>query len=132
MNKAIISFGSNIDPDKNLNLARINLQKIATIIKESSFIKTKPIGFLEQNDFLNGIFLVHIHKTREELNSELKMIEKMQGRKHQKNKNGPRTLDLDILVWNGEVLDEDFYKRDFIRKAILEIEPELMVKKDLE
>ncbi len=36
-----------------------------------------------------------------------------------------RSIDLDIIVWNEKVVDEDFYSRDFLRKAVLELLPEL-------
>ena len=36
-----------------------------------------------------------------------------------------RSIDLDIVVWNEKVVDEDFYSRDFLRKAVLELLPEL-------
>jgi 2-amino-4-hydroxy-6-hydroxymethyldihydropteridine diphosphokinase len=41
------------------------------------------------------------------------------------NKHGPREIDLDILVWNGEVVDEEVYEREFLRKSINELMPEM-------
>jgi len=47
------------------------------------------------------------------------------GRDRSLPKFGPRTIDLDILIWNKKVVDEDYYKRDFLRKGVEEIIPDL-------
>jgi 7,8-dihydro-6-hydroxymethylpterin-pyrophosphokinase len=41
------------------------------------------------------------------------------------NKNGPRCIDLDIVVWNRKVIDRDFYDRDFLQTVVLELMPDL-------
>ena len=43
------------------------------------------------------------------------------GRVKSANKFGPRVIDLDIVVWNGEVTDEDYYSREFLRDAVEEV-----------
>ena len=70
-------------------------------------------------------FLVSTGLDREELERNLKEIEKKLGRVKTGTKFGPRTIDLDIVVWNGEVVDLDFYERDFVRNACCELLPEL-------
>ena len=37
----------------------------------------------------------------------------------------PRKMDLDILVWNGEIVDPDVYEREFLRRSVIELCPEL-------
>lgn len=122
-NTLVIGVGSNIDPEKNIALARIAIETQHKLIKESSFIKTEPIGFKDQDDFTNGAYLVKTKMSQEEINSWLKELEKKLGRVRTENKNGPKTIDLDILVWNGEVIDKDVAEREFLRDSIRELIP---------
>jgi 7,8-dihydro-6-hydroxymethylpterin-pyrophosphokinase len=43
------------------------------------------------------------------------------GRDRTGPKFGPRCIDLDIVVWNGEIVDEDYYTRDFLQKSVAEL-----------
>lgn len=125
MNIAVISVGSNIDPEGNIEKARLLLAEEHKLLGESSLVRTKPVGYLQQPDFINGAFLVSTELNREELEKTLKKIEKALGRVKTAIKSGPRPIDLDIVVWNGKVIDRDFYERDFVRKACCELLPEL-------
>lgn len=125
MNEVVISVGSNINPELNVELAKEALNKAGILLKASQFYLTKPVGFTEQADFLNGAFLIQTEDSREILNRQLKQIEIAQGRVKTENKNGPRSIDLDIVVWNRKIIDPDFYERDFIKKTVLELIPDL-------
>ncbi len=57
------------------------------------------------------------------MKTRLREIESGLGRVRTGNKNGPRTIDLDILVWNGEVVDDDVYEREFLKTSIRELLP---------
>ena len=50
----------------------------------------------------------------EEFNAYLKDIEDRMGRERGLNKAGPRTIDLDIIVWNGRLLTDDYYSYDYV------------------
>lgn len=126
-NTVIIGVGSNIDPEKNIALSKIAIQNEHELIEESSFMKTEPLGYKEQDDFTNGAFLVKTEMGREELNLWLKHLEKKLGRIKTENKNGPRTIDLDIVVWNGQIVDQDVAEREFLRDSIRELLPELKI-----
>ncbi len=128
MNIAVISVGSNIDPEVNIEKGRSLLAGEHELLGESSFVRTKPIGHLEQPDFVNGAFLISTELDQEELERNLKKIEKALGRVKSAIKFGPRTIDLDIVVWNGKVVSRDFYARDFVRNACCELLPELAEK----
>jgi 2-amino-4-hydroxy-6-hydroxymethyldihydropteridine diphosphokinase len=128
MNIAVISVGSNIDPQVNIERARCLLAGEHELLGESSFVRTKPIGYLKQPDFLNGAFLISTELDQEELEKNLKEIEKALGRVKTAIKFGPRTIDLDIVVWNGNVISRDFYERDFVRNACCDLLPELAEK----
>ena len=125
MNIAVISVGSNIEPEINIEKARLLLAGEHKLQGESSFVRTKPVGYREQPDFINGAFLISTGMELEELRKSLRKIEKAIGRIKSAIKDGPRSIDLDIVIWNGKVIHRDFYERDFVRKACCELLPEL-------
>jgi 2-amino-4-hydroxy-6-hydroxymethyldihydropteridine diphosphokinase len=61
----------------------------------------------------------------QDLRTWLKKLEDDLGRDRSVPKFGPRTMDLDVVVYNGEIVDPDFYDRAFLRDAVLELLPEL-------
>lgn len=124
-NTAIIGIGSNIEPRKNIRQAIEILSSEQHLLAVSSCITTKPIGFKYQPDFLNASVAVSTSLTFNNFRDYLKSVEKRLGRVRTSNKNGPRTIDLDIIVWNRGIIDKDYFKRDFLRKTILEIMPDL-------
>ena len=121
MNIAFIGVGSNIDAEKNISQMLELLNKEVKILKISSFITTKPIGIENQPDFTNGTLKIETPLKQQELKSTLIKIEDKLGRNRNAQKFGPRTMDLDIIIWNGEIVDDDYYSRDFIYKSIDEI-----------
>ena len=125
LNKAIIAVGSNIDPKTHIEQAREMIAAEHTLVAVSSFVRTTPQGFAEQGDFLNGAFCIETTLDIEGLEAYLKEVEAALGRVRTENTNGPRTIDLDITVFNGEIMDDDFYRYDFVRKAVTELMPEV-------
>ena len=62
---------------------------------------------------------------QEHLEKELKSIEARLARvRDPNNPNGPRTIDLDVLIFNDRIVDSDVYKRDFLRRFITELLPD--------
>jgi 2-amino-4-hydroxy-6-hydroxymethyldihydropteridine diphosphokinase len=127
MNEYVISLGSNINPEFNIDKAKAELQKIVEIVKVSTFIYTKPLLFIDQPDFLNGVILIRSAMDIPTLKDSLMVIETKLGRLKDFDKNGPRTIDLDIIVSNNKVVDNDVFERDFLQKAIKEVKPEFEV-----
>ncbi|OGX05526.1 MAG: 2-amino-4-hydroxy-6-hydroxymethyldihydropteridine diphosphokinase [Omnitrophica WOR_2 bacterium GWA2_47_8] len=125
MNTAVIGLGSNISPQKNIKAAQDILSKEFNVLAESKFTKTKPVGPIKQPDFLNGAVLISTDLNQQKLKSKLAKIEKKLGRTSLTHHFGPRTIDLDILIFNGRVVEDDFYERDFVRKSVLELLPDL-------
>jgi len=123
VNTAVVGVGSNINAPKNIALAKEALSRGHRLDKESAFVKTSPIGFSDQPDFMNGAFLVATELSIDGFKDYLHGLEDRLGRVRTKNKFGPRTIDLDIVVWNGKIVNDDFYERDFVRKAVLEVLP---------
>jgi 2-amino-4-hydroxy-6-hydroxymethyldihydropteridine diphosphokinase len=121
INNCIIGIGSNIDAEKNIAQALNNLENEVTVIQISEMLKTKPIGIIDQPDFTNGAIRIETEKSLEELRSSLKMIETRMGRDRSLPKFGPRIIDLDILIWNNQVIDQDYFTRDFLRHLASEL-----------
>ena len=123
-NEVVIALGSNIDPEENLKLAVVELKSKFKVLKQSQWIRTKPIGIQDQPDFFNGALLLETKMNLESLKKELKSVEDLMGRDRSLPKFGPRVIDLDILIWNGKVIDDDYYERNFLRKGVEEILPD--------
>ena len=119
--EVVIGLGSNIDPEANLEQAVQELKSRFKVSKRSQWTRTKPIGIQDQPDFYNGALLIETELEQQSLKKELKRIEDILGRDRNLPKFGPRTIDLDILIWNKKVVDEDYYVRDFLRKGVEEI-----------
>lgn len=121
MNKVVVAVGSNIEPKKNVLLAKDILTTEQILIAASEFIQTKPVGFQDQADFLNGAFYLSTEMDYNPFNQYLKAVEKRLKRVKGPIKSGPRTIDLDIIIWNCKVVDDDFYNKDYIKIPVSEI-----------
>jgi 2-amino-4-hydroxy-6-hydroxymethyldihydropteridine diphosphokinase len=121
MNSCIIGIGSNIDAEVNIPKSLQLLANDLKILQVSKMVKTKPIGFFSHNDFTNGAIKAETNWDQKELTRYLKRIEDQMGRDRTVVKFGPRNIDLDILIWNGQVVDLDYYSRDFLRQSAAEL-----------
>ena len=121
INSCIIGIGSNIDAETNISKMLEILKSHVEIIKVSSFIKTKPIGIENQPDYMNGAVKISTELNKEDLTVLLKSIEDQMGRDRTAPRFGARTIDLDIVVWNGEIVDDDYYTRDFLQNSVREL-----------
>jgi 2-amino-4-hydroxy-6-hydroxymethyldihydropteridine diphosphokinase len=121
MNLAIIGIGSNLDAEKHIARMLDILGSHVQIIKVSEFLKTKPIGITNQPDFTNGAVKISTELDITNLEDLLKSIEDQMGRDRTAPKFGPRNIDLDLAVWNGKIVDNDYYTRDFLKKSVDEV-----------
>ncbi len=121
MNVLIIGIGSNINAEENISKMLEILKTKVDVLKVSRFSKTAALGIKNQPDFTNGAVKVKSILDQEDLNRLLKDIEDEMGRDRSTPKYGPRCIDLDIVAWNGTIIDQDYYTRDFLRKAVDEI-----------
>lgn len=130
---AYIALGSNMgDREGYLQMAidSIGQEKGCQVKKISSFIRTAPYGGVEQEDFFNGCAQIRTLLTPQELLETLQGIEKQAGRERKVHW-GPRTLDLDIIFYDREVVEEEnlqiphieMAKRDFVLIPLREIAP---------
>ena len=132
---AYIAFGSNMgDKKKYLDNAIQGLRDMKEIVVEkvSEYLVTEPYGDVEQDEFLNGALRVRTLLSPEELLDRLHVLEQAADRKRLIHW-GPRTLDLDILFYDNEIIDTvelhvphiDMENRDFVLKPMVEIAPYL-------
>ncbi len=121
IHECIIGIGSNIDPEQNIAAALFFLRQDQDLISVSSLVKTSPIGITDQPDFLNGAARVYTSMEMAEFRHYLKNVEDKLKRDRTAPKFGPRTIDLDIVKWDDQIIDQDYYNRDFLRAAVDEI-----------
>ncbi len=121
MISTIISVGSNIDPLINCEASREILQTETNFRARSEYIKTKPWGYKDQADFLNGAFWLETELDYAGFNAYLKEVEKRMDRIDHGDKAGPRTIDLDIIVWDNAIIEDDFYNKDYVRIPVTEL-----------
>jgi 2-amino-4-hydroxy-6-hydroxymethyldihydropteridine diphosphokinase len=121
MNLVIIGIGSNIGPEKNIPAMLDILGSEVNIVKISKLVKTKPIGIKNQPDYINGAVKVVTGLGIDEFRSLLKKVEDRLGRDRNAPKYGPRTIDLDIVVWNGKIVNREYFSRDFLRDSVDEV-----------
>lgn len=106
-NVAFISLGSNIEPEKNLRAAVRLLRERCAVLAVSSAYRTPPQGDTEQADFWNMAVKLKTDVSPTEFKSQIiGEIEQLLKRvRDPNNKNAPRTIDLDISLWNDEAFD---------------------------
>ena len=121
MNRAIIGIGSNIDPSIHVQEAFRRLDANFAILGRSDVIRTKAIGREDLPDFLNAVVAVDTELDLHALDRTLKRLEAAMGRTRGHDRFASRTIDLDILVFNGRVVDEDVAKRPFLRDLIRQV-----------
>ena len=119
--KYFLSLGSNIEPEKNLDLAIGALEKILNEMNCSTTHQTKAEGF-EGADFLNLVISGISPLSFESLNKMLKSIEDKAGRDREAPKFSARTLDIDIVLQLNDE-EEILFESDEIAKYTFVSEP---------
>ena len=128
-----IALGSNMGDSKKFlddAVEKVGQLPDTKVIKVATYITTKPYGGVEQDDFLNSAMTIRTMLTPTELLDRLHDIEREAGRERI-IRWGPRTLDLDILLYDDLVMDTEdltiphieMHLRDFVLKPLAEIAP---------
>ena len=139
MHNIFIGLGSNLDnPQQKIKDAIYLINEIddVNIRATSSLYETSPVGFLEQPNFINAVVKIASSINYNELLINLFDIEHTFGR-IRKEKNGPRTLDLDILLFDDLILESEsliiphprMHERLFVLIPLLEISPAIHIPK---
>lgn len=101
----------------HLQAAREAIADSASIIRLSRIHETAPWGVVDQPPFLNQAVVIDTPMEPEALLDVLKLIEAKEGRRPSGVRYGPRTLDIDILLWSGGVVEAERLKVPHPRMA---------------
>ncbi|MFV0261971.1 MAG: 2-amino-4-hydroxy-6-hydroxymethyldihydropteridine diphosphokinase [Kluyvera sp.] len=136
MTVVYIAIGSNLaSPLEQVNAAVEAIGAIpeSRIIRVSSFYRTPPLGPQDQPDYLNAAVALETNLAPEALLDHTQRIEQQQGRVRKAERWGPRTLDLDIMLFGDRLINSerltvphyDMKRRGFMLWPLFEIAPEL-------
>jgi 2-amino-4-hydroxy-6-hydroxymethyldihydropteridine diphosphokinase len=117
----IVAVGSNIDAETHIQQAFEKIKEIDSQVSIATLLRTKAVGFTEQADFINTAFSFHCALNSANLKSHLMDIEAQLGRIRTSNKNGPRSIDLDIVKIDKVIVDDDYHQYDFVKKSVDEL-----------
>jgi 2-amino-4-hydroxy-6-hydroxymethyldihydropteridine diphosphokinase len=128
-----LSLGSNVgDREIQLRDALGRLAANGRVVAVSSFYETEPVEFTDQAWFLNCVVGLETTETPEHLMMALLQIEQQMGRQRIQKK-GPRTIDIDILLFDEAIVDSPaltiphpaMHQRRFVLEPLAEIAPEV-------
>jgi 2-amino-4-hydroxy-6-hydroxymethyldihydropteridine diphosphokinase len=131
--KAFIGLGSNLgEREAMIRLALDDLARLpsTTLTRVSSLYDTEPVGEVDQPNFLNAVAQIDTELTARQLLWNLQLIEKRLGRVRTQRW-GPRTIDLDLLLYGFQVVDEpdlkvphpEMTRRSFVLVPLVELDP---------
>ena len=132
MTVAYVGLGSNLgDREQTIRAAIAAVQGVVAV---SELRETDPVGVTEQPTFLNGAIAVETELSPRELLQSLLAVERELGRERGERW-GPRTIDLDLLLYGTETVDEPgltvphphLHERRFALEPLAELDPELVV-----
>lgn len=114
----------------------------ATLIGQSPFYKTEPVGYEDQDWFINGVFCIQTDLEPKDLLEKTQAIQTKAGRKEDMIRNGPRILDLDILLFDDRIINSRYltvphprmHQRRFVLQPFCDISPDIIhpiFKKDM-
>jgi 2-amino-4-hydroxy-6-hydroxymethyldihydropteridine diphosphokinase len=132
-----LGLGSNLDnPEWQVQTAIREIDEIVDtgLVKISSLYQTLPVGILDQPAFINAVVQIETTLAPHDLLRSLMEIEDQHARVRAE-KNGPRTLDIDILIFNEWRIDDDalttphplMHERPFVLIPLLEVAPEVFI-----
>jgi len=134
--RAFVGLGSNLgDREAQIRLALDALRQVAEtrVVRVSSIYDTEPVGEPNQPNFLNAVALIDTQLSARQLLWNLQLIERRLGRVRTQRW-GPRTIDLDLLLFGDLVLDEpdlkiphlELTRRAFVLVPLVELDPLLV------
>lgn len=135
---AYVGLGSNLaDPHQQVRCALAELDEIeqTRCVAASSLYRSTPMGPPEQPDYVNAVAWLSTGLDAYGLLDALQLIEQRYGRVRTRQRWGPRTLDLDVLVYGGQVLEDPLLtiphagiaERAFVLYPLYEIAPDLQI-----
>ncbi len=126
VNEVYLLLGSNINPEENILRALKYLDRNFNLLEVSNTWQTKPVGS-DASDFLNTAVKLETGLDAYVLKEHcLCHIEEKLGRVRQVDKNAPRTIDLDIILFNGKILDNSLFRYAHLIIPFAELLPDLV------
>lgn len=136
MIEVYLGLGSNLaDPQSQITRALVALShlKETRVRRCSSLYASQPMGPKTQPHYVNAVVFLHTNLRPMELLNATQNIELQQGRERKSERWGPRTLDIDILLYGNEIIARDelgiphygLKNREFVVYPLLEITPSL-------
>lgn len=120
---AYLGLGSNISPETNLAHALCLLRATVQVIAVSKVWNTPAVG-TEGPDFLNAAVAIRTELSPDELKSRvIRKIENQLGRVRTEDKNAPRPIDIDILIFDNELFDPEIWIRVHLAVPLAELIP---------
>ena len=138
MTRAYVALGSNVGDRERMLWSAIHMLAFnpeVDVVAVSSFRETAPVGYLDQPDFLNAAVAIETELGSRALLDLLLSIELELGRTRDGPRLGPRTIDLDLVLYGDEVIDEPgltvphprLHERRFVLEPLAELDPGLTV-----
>lgn len=138
MIEVYIGLGSNLaQPEEQIKAALSSLAALpdSRLIKCSSLYQSQPMGPQDQPDYVNAVALIETILSPASLLQHTQLIESQQGRIRKDNRWGPRTLDLDVLLFGQQQIDSEHLTvphsgmkhREFVLYPLFEIAPNLIL-----
>ena len=132
MTRAYVGVGANLGDRRGTIEAAVAL--LEGVVAVSELRETDPVGVIDQPAFLNGALAIETELSARELLDRLLDIERRLGRER-RERWGPRTIDLDLLLYGGETIDEPgltvphprLHERSFALEPLAELDPDLVV-----
>jgi 2-amino-4-hydroxy-6-hydroxymethyldihydropteridine diphosphokinase len=136
--RAYVALGANLGPRE------LTIQRAVSLLGEapgvdlreqSTLRETEPAGVVDQPKFLNGVLAIDTTLSPRELLDTLLRVERELGRTRDGERWGPRTIDLDLLVYGSETVDEPgltlphplLHERRFVLEPLAELAPDLEI-----
>jgi 2-amino-4-hydroxy-6-hydroxymethyldihydropteridine diphosphokinase len=138
MPRAYVGLGANLGEREgalSAALAALDAREGIDVVAVSTFRETDPVDYLDQPRFLNAAAALDTTLAPRELLDALLEVERSLGRTREGPRFGPRTIDLDLLLYGGESFDEPgltvphprLHVRSFALEPLAELEPGLVV-----
>lgn len=134
--RAYVGVGANLgerEATMREALRRLDALDGVDVVAVSSFRETEPVGIADQPRFLNAAAALETILSPRELLDALLAVERSLGRNREGPRYGPRTIDLDLLLYGDEAIDEPgltvphprLHERVFALEPLLELDPAL-------
>ena len=125
LHHAFILLGSNIQPEINIRVAIRRIQDSVELLQLSPVWETPAIGSAGPN-FLNQVIYIATNQGPETLKDVLRQVESDLGRVRTLDKNAPRTIDLDILIYDKKILEPALWLQAHIACPLAGLIPDLI------